>query len=115
MPKYVALVTYTTEAWAKILEHGQNREEAVKQTVERAGGKLDSVHWTMSHYDGIVFFEVPDAQTAMAFSAIVGASGTFSHFELHPVFSADEHAEIVAKARGLTFYGHKHPETPRHN
>lgn len=115
MGKYVALVTYTHEAWAKILEKGQNREEAVKQTVERAGGKLDSVYWTMSHFDGIVFFEVPDDKTAMAFSALVGSSGTFSHFELHPVFSSHEHAEIIEKARSLTFYDHKHPETPRHN
>ena len=114
MRKYVALVAYTAEAWEQILERGLNREESVRKTVELAGGRLESVHWLMSHYDGIVFFEIPDDQTAMALSALVGASGTFKIFELHPVFGRDEHAEIIKKARSLTFYSHSHPETPVH-
>ena len=114
MRKYVALVAYTSEAWDQILQHGLNREEAVKKTVEHAGGKLDSAHWLISHYDGIVFFEVPDDQTAMALSAVVGRSGMFKTFELHPVFGAHEHAQIVKRARDLVFYDHKHPETPKH-
>ena len=114
MRRYVALVTYTHEAWKEILEQGQNREGAVRKTVEEAGGKLESVHWLMSHYDGIVFFEVPDDKTAMALSAVVGSTGMFSTFELHPVFGAHEHAEIIQKAQNLVFYHHKHPATPRH-
>lgn len=115
MTKYVALVAYTTEAWDQILDRGLNREEGVRRTVEQAGGRLDSVHWLMSHYDGIVFFEVPDDQTAMALSAVVGRSGMFKVFELHRVFGSHEHADIIAKARDLVFYDHKHPSTPTHS
>ena len=41
MPRYVTFFTYTSDAWAGMLEHPEDRAEAARTVIEGAGGELD--------------------------------------------------------------------------
>lgn len=115
MKKYVALVSYSPEGWASVIEKGLDRSSAVAKSMEQVGGKLDAAYWMMSHYDGLVIFEVPDDLTAMALTARISASGIFRHVEIHQLFEHKDHAKIIEMARGHEFHDHKHHASPRHS
>jgi uncharacterized protein with GYD domain len=112
--KFVALVNYTNEAWATIIEKGLDRETSIAKSLESVGGRLDAAYWMMSHYDGLVIFDVDDELTAMACSAAIDASGTFKHVEVARLFPADSHKKIIERARELDFHHHKHPAAHVH-
>jgi uncharacterized protein with GYD domain len=112
--KFVALVSYTNEAWKTIIEEGLDRESGIAKSLESVGGRLDSAYWMMSHYDGLVIFEVDSELTAMACSAAIDASGTFKHVEIARLFPTSEHKMIIDRAREMDFHHHKHPAAPRH-
>jgi uncharacterized protein with GYD domain len=112
--KFVALVSYTNEAWASIIEEGLDRESSIVKSLKSVGGTLDSAYWMMSHYDGLVIFDVDSEMTAMACSAAIDASGTFKHVEIARLFAPSEHKMIIDRAREMDFHHHKHPAAPRH-
>ena len=40
--KFVALVSYTNEAWAAIIEHGLDRETGIARSLESVGSRPQS-------------------------------------------------------------------------
>ena len=42
MPLYLLQVAYTSEGWASLLKSPQNRLDAVRPTVEKLGGKIET-------------------------------------------------------------------------
>ena len=51
---------------------------------------MESYYRLFGHYDGLVSFELPDAQTAAALSRAVTGSGAFSRFETHELIEASD-------------------------
>ena len=45
MSVYLIEVSYTSEAWAEMIRNPQDRAQAVRNSVERLGGKIGSF-WT---------------------------------------------------------------------
>jgi len=68
----------------------------------------------MSHYGGLVIFDVDSELTSMACSAAIDASGTFKQVESARLFAPSEHKVILDRAHEMDFHHHKHPSAPRH-
>ena len=62
--------------------------------VESADGSMESYYWMFGQDDGLVIFELPDAQTAATLSPAVTGSGAFSRFETHELIEASDRAQI---------------------
>src|SRR5215831_12804431 len=56
---------------------------------------MESYYWMFGQYDGLVIFELPDAQTAAALIPAVTGSGAFSRFETHELNEASDRAQIA--------------------
>jgi len=76
MATYLWRVTYTSEgAKGLVSEGGTKRQAAVRQTVEKAGGKLIAFYFAIGEADLYGIAEFPDTVTAAATSLAVNASG----------------------------------------
>ena len=76
MPRYLFRAAYTTEG-AKGLKKsgGSQRRAAVKEMIEKAGGRLEVFYFAFGKSDAIIIAELPDQATAAGISLAVGATG----------------------------------------
>jgi uncharacterized protein with GYD domain len=103
MAKYVVLFSFTGETSKRFVAQPSDRAAVVRGLVESAGGGMESYYWMFGQYDGLVIFELPDAQTAAALSLAVTGSGAFSKFETHELIEASDLAQIAERAKQISY------------
>ena len=72
MAKYAIFFTYTSEAWARMIQSPGDRTAAVRQLTDSVGGSVECVYWMFGAQDGLVIFDAPDSVGAAALSVAVG-------------------------------------------
>jgi uncharacterized protein with GYD domain len=100
MPTYLWQASYTSEG-AKGLakEGGTKRRTAIKEMVEKAGGKLQAFYFAMGESDVYAISEFPDVATAVAMSLAVNASGAV-HLKSTLLLSPEEFDGATKKSIG---------------
>lgn len=79
MGKYLFQASYTQAGLAGLLkEGGTKRQAALAETVESAGGTLESLYYAFGKSDLYVTADLPDDATATAVSLNIGAAGALS-------------------------------------
>jgi uncharacterized protein with GYD domain len=99
MAKYAFFFTYSSDAWARMIQNPGDRTAAIRQLAGALGGSVESVYWMFGPYDGIVIADLPDAADAAALSVAVGSTGSFKHLETHELFTHDQLGQMLARAR----------------
>jgi uncharacterized protein with GYD domain len=76
MPKFLIEASYTLEGVRGVQSAGgSSRREAVAQTVESVGGKLESFHFAFGGRDAYVIADLPDNESAAAVALTVNSTG----------------------------------------
>ena len=96
MATFVSLVNWTDQG-IKAFKDSAERADAFAALVEKGGGKLVGLYWTLGEFDLVTIFEAPDAETATAALLQVGALGNVRTKTLQ-AFDRDAFQAIVAKA-----------------
>jgi uncharacterized protein with GYD domain len=79
MPKYLIEARYTTEGVKGVAAKGGSaRRDAVAQTFEASGGKLEAFYFAFGDVDAFVIGELPNNEAATAVAMTVNASGAVS-------------------------------------
>jgi uncharacterized protein with GYD domain len=99
MAKYAVFFTYSSDAWARMINNPGDRTAAVRQLADSVGGSLESAYWMFGAHDGIVIVDVPDSVRAAAVSVAVGSTGSFKHLETHELFTQDQLGQVLSHAR----------------
>lgn len=99
MPKFALLVSYSAQYWAALVEHPTDREAAVREVIESAGGSLLSFDFMFGQYDGLVVAEFPSSADAAATSIAVGSSGVIAELETHELIPPSDLPKILEKAK----------------
>lgn len=94
MLTYVTLYKYTDQGIRNIKE-SPSRVDQARKAVEKAGGKLKSIHLTMGQYDLVAISEWPNEEAAAAFQLATGALGNVTSETLR-AFDEGEFKKIVA-------------------
>jgi len=100
--RYASFFSYSSEAWARMINAPGDRTAALRQVLASVGGSLESIHWMFGPYDGIAILDVPDSVSAAAVSIAVGSTGVFKHLETHELFTQEQLGETLARARDVT-------------
>jgi uncharacterized protein with GYD domain len=98
MATYMAQFTYTSETWTAMIEKPQDRAIPSSELVQKLGGKLLGLYYSLGVYDGIALFEVPDDISAAAVNLAVKATGDMKVNEVTRLFTMDEAIEAMRKA-----------------
>jgi uncharacterized protein with GYD domain len=98
MPFFCHQVSYTKEAWARLMENPQDRLEAVRVPIEKLGGKLHTSFFAFGPFDVIAITEMPDNIAAAAISIAFAAGGAVQSVQTTPLMTAAQAVEALRKA-----------------
>jgi uncharacterized protein with GYD domain len=98
MPYFCHQVSYTKEAWAKLMENPQDRLDAVRAPIEKLGGKLQISFFAFGPFDVIAITEMPDNITAAALSMAFAGGGAVQSIQTTPLMTAAQAVEALRKA-----------------
>ncbi|HXN51113.1 MAG TPA: GYD domain-containing protein [Candidatus Acidoferrum sp.] len=103
MPNYLHQVSYTPEAWARLISNPQDRIEAVRAPIEKLGGRINTAFFAFGEYDLVIITEMPDNVSAAAIAIAFAAGGAVKNAKTTPLMTAGEAVEALKKA-GTTGY-----------
>lgn len=90
--------TYTSEAWAALLNNPVDRIEVVQPVIEKLGGTVEGAWFGFGESDVVLIMQMPDNVSAAAFSLAVAASGGFKAHKTTPLMTIAEGIEAMKKA-----------------
>jgi uncharacterized protein with GYD domain len=98
MPYFCHQVSYTKEAWAKLMQNPQDRLEAVRAPIEKLGGKIHTSFFAFGPFDVIAITDMPDNISAAAIAIAFAAGGAVSNIQTTPLMTAAQTIEALRKA-----------------
>ncbi len=102
MAKYATFFTYTSEAWARMIQNPGDRTAAVRRLADSLGGSIECVYWMFGTHDGIVISDQSDSISAAAVSIAVGSTGAFKNLETHELLTQDQLSLALSRAKDAT-------------
>lgn len=98
MANYISLLQWT-EQGVKNFGDSVDRVANAKQAIEKLGGKLGHIYWTLGPYDVVAITEFPDDETATAFALKLSSLGNVRSTTMR-AFDEGEFRGVIAKAKG---------------
>jgi uncharacterized protein with GYD domain len=98
MPHFCHQVSYTKEAWARLMANPQDRLELVRAPIEKLGGKLQTAFFAFGPFDAIAITEMPDNISAAAIAIAFAAGGACASVQTTPLMTAAQLVEALRKA-----------------
>ena len=95
MPTYISLWKFTQQGMAGV-RRSPDRVKEAKAMLEKKGGRLIGVWYTLGEYDLVTVSEGPDDQTATLVTLGIVGQGNVTSLTLR-AFREDEFAEIVGE------------------
>jgi uncharacterized protein with GYD domain len=83
MPSYLVQVSYTQSALSAMVQHPENRAEAIRKPIENLGGKAGPFWFSFGDYDIVGILEMPNNVSAAAFALAIGARRGLQERENH--------------------------------
>jgi uncharacterized protein with GYD domain len=102
MAIYITQGRYTPDAVKGMVANPENREKAVADLMEKAGGKLLDLFFTFGEYDFLSISEAP-SEEVMASALIAGAaSGGISHLRTSVAMTSKDAMKAFKSAGALS-------------
>jgi uncharacterized protein with GYD domain len=98
MAHYMLQASFTSEAWAKMVNEPQNREQAIRPVIEKLGGKLLGYWFAFGESDAVVIVQMPDNVSAAAAALAAAAGGAVKSVKTTPLMSVEEGMQAMRKA-----------------
>lgn len=93
--------TLKSETVGKLIKNPEDRSIAVRQLVEKLGGKLLAFYYCYGEYDGICIVDMPDTASGLATTMVSFAAGATAQIRTTVLITVDEAMAAMKKAAGL--------------
>jgi uncharacterized protein with GYD domain len=110
MALYLVKSTLTPQAWAGLLANPEDRREALRPTVEAAGGKLHGYWYALSDADAYALLELPDDAAVASLGARTKSSGAFAALEVTKLITVEEMLEALKQGSGIEYRAPGQPQ-----
>src|SRR5258708_25369953 len=98
MTLFITYASYSHAGVKGVVNKQEDRSEAVKAVLEKAGGKLVALYNRTGSNDVVVVSELPDGSDAVAMGMAVAASGAISRIETVRAWTPSEFKGVAEKA-----------------
>ena len=99
MAEYLIEVSYTPEAWAKMIQKPQNRGEIVGKAVAKLGGSVTGFWGSLGDQDVVGIISLPDDVSAAAFAMAINAGGSCKSVKTTQLLTVEQSMAAMKKAR----------------
>lgn len=102
MPTFIMQGRYSTPGVKGLVTKPQNREAAVRNLVDAAGGRLLHFYLTTGEHDFLLIVHAPDTETAVTAAMVASASGAVTDMKTVQAWSAPEFSALAERAGLIT-------------
>jgi uncharacterized protein with GYD domain len=95
---FITYASYSNAGTKALIDKPADRTGAIKELVEKAGGKFKELYMTTGTNDIVLITEMPDGSDAVALGMAVTASGAVSKATTVRAWTASEFKGIAEKA-----------------
>ena len=103
MPHFLIQVSYSPTAAKSLVDNPDSRQEAVRKTVESAGGKLHQIFFAFGRYDVILIAEFPTNQAAASVGLATSATGALSAYHTTVLMTPQEAVAAMQAAKSIAY------------
>ena len=103
MPMYLTRFSYTTETWARLAKHPEDRRDAARSYIQSVGGKLHGFWYAFGEYDAYTLWEAPDNVAMAAVAIAISGGGALSRFETTPLLTVEETLDALRRAQAVKY------------
>ena len=93
--------SYKSEIVGQLIKNPEDRSVAVRNLIEKLGGKLLAFYYSFGDYDGIVIAEFPDNTSGLATTMASFAAGGTTKLKTTVLITVEEAMVAMKKAAGL--------------
>ena len=94
--------SYKPEVVAKLISNPEDRSIAVKNLIEKFGGRLLSFYYAYGDYDGVIIVEMPDSTARLATTLSAFSQGGLTNLKTTILISIEEAVDAMKKASEAT-------------
>jgi uncharacterized protein with GYD domain len=98
MPYFCHQVSYTTEAWARLIANPQDRMEVIRKPIEKLGGRIHTSFFAFGEFDALAITEFPDNVSAAAIAIAFAGGGAVKSLQTIALMTTAEALEAIKKA-----------------
>ncbi|MEM7223420.1 MAG: GYD domain-containing protein [Pseudomonadota bacterium] len=102
MPYFMYRGRYSQEATKALIEHPQDRAEAVQRLAERLGGKLHHLFFAVGAHDVVAIMEFPDHKGVVAASMLATSRDGQGDSEITPLLTMEEALAVMELAKSAS-------------
>jgi uncharacterized protein with GYD domain len=99
MAKFVVFFSYSSDAWARLIDSPGDRGAAVQQMIGSVGGSLESMYWMFGSHDGMAIVDVPDSVSIAAVNVATLSTGTITHVQTQELLTQQQLSHVLQRAR----------------
>lgn len=103
MPRYLIQASYTAAAAAAFARQPQDRGPGVRAIIERLGGTMESIDFSLGEYDVIVRASLPNETAAAALALAVNAPGHLKSYHTTTLLSEEQFRTAQQQAQGANY------------
>jgi uncharacterized protein with GYD domain len=101
-------VSYTSDAWLRVVENPEDQFEAIRTTIERLGGQFRATFFTTGRFDVLAITEFADHVTPAEISTAFANGGAVASIQTIPLLTVTQVMEAHLHATQPD-----HPSFPR--
>ena len=105
MPIFMYQFKYTPAAWGDFIKKPEDRGALVDELLKSLGGRLIAIYYTTGQWDGLVIYEAPDANVAMAALMAIIAPGHLMETQTCLLYTMEDTIKALETAKALKFRG----------
>ena len=94
--------SYKPETLGKLVKNPEDRSLAVKQLIEKLGGRMVAFYYSYGEYDGLVIAELPDHISQLATILTSFSAGSLTNIKTTVLITVQDAMAAMKKAQGLT-------------
>lgn len=98
MAYFLLQAAYESEAWAAMVAKPQNREDAVREGIEKLGGRIYGLWFGFGEYDIVSILEMPSIIEMTAFSMAAASNPMVKSIKTTPLLTMEEGMAAMDKA-----------------
>jgi uncharacterized protein with GYD domain len=103
MPLYLSRFSYTSGAWARLIDNPEDRREAARSYIQSVGGKLHGFWYGFGAHDGYNLWEAPDNVSMASVALAISGGGAISSFETTVLLTVEETIDALRNAKQVQY------------
>lgn len=109
MPFYCHQISFTNDAWARVMQNPNDRFEGVRGPIESLGGQIQATFFAVDSYDVLAITEFPDEIPLSAIAIAFSGGGEVAQIHTTRLLGASQALEAMRKAGVCTYRPLPHP------